>query len=97
MKYIVVALLFSTLFTGLQTAYAVVLHGQVLRRNMTPVGNAEILVKKKGGDGVKKTKTNSSGVYSIDLDPGAYTLEVNGKSFKVRISNKKKRKDLKLP
>jgi len=97
MKYLMGTIIFFVMTSYLQPLSAAVLHGQVQHRNRAPVGGIEIAVQTKNGRSVKKIRTNSSGVYSVDLDPGSYKLVVKGLEFSVRISKKKKRKDLTLP
>ncbi len=97
MRYAMGTIIFCVIQVYAHTASAGVLHGQVQHQNLAPVGGVEITATKKGEGSVKKTTTNSSGIYSIELDSGAYTLEVQGVQFEVRISDQKKRKDLKLP
>jgi uncharacterized GH25 family protein len=70
MKSLRIILLSLVCFIGLITgAIAAELRGQVLYNDGRPVPNVEVAI-----DG-KKTKTDGSGIFSIDLKPGKYTIQ----------------------
>ncbi|MBI5197128.1 MAG: hypothetical protein HZA19_00810 [Nitrospirae bacterium] len=63
--------------TGSVPAWASELFGTVWYKGQ-PLKNAEIAVKDK------KIQTNAKGYYSIQLDPGAYTLSIKLPDGKVK-------------
>jgi hypothetical protein len=83
------------LFTSLPSpVWASELFGKISYRG-NPLKNAEITVKDK------KIKTNEIGYYSVDLDPGSYTLSIKlpdgtTKEAKVDVFPQDTEKNLKL-
>jgi hypothetical protein len=68
------------LFWFCTSTIAAELRGQVLYDDGRPAPNVEVLI-----DG-EKTKTDGSGFFSIDLNPGKYTIRVGKRKTTVFLS-----------
>ncbi len=75
------------------------LSGQVLKGNGQPASNVSVrLIGPKPETQDQEEQTNKSGFYQFkNLDPGKYTVTVDGRSTEVHVFGRKTRRDLRLP
>lgn len=78
---------------------AIELTGQVLQGNGKPASNISVrLIGPKPATQEQEKQTNESGFYKFkELEPGKYTVTVNGRSTDVHVFGRKTRRDLRLP
>lgn len=91
-KYFLLVVIFSV--AGISTAWSAELFGKITYKG-APLKNAEVTVKDK------TLQTNEIGYYSVNLDPGDYTLGIklpdgSTKSEKVVVFPQDTEKNLKL-
>ena len=67
------------------------LSGKVYSKG-APVANLTVAVK--GTE--KKTKTDATGEYKFDLDPGDHTLIIRGKEYVVKVNTESTKCDIQL-
>ncbi len=67
------------------------LYGQVVYKDGRPAGYVEILVNDK-----VKSRTDSSGFYSVDLEKGVYNVSVQGISKRIFLPRKGARVDFRI-
>lgn len=75
------------------------LSGQVLNGNGQPASNIPVrLIGPKPATEEQEKRTNESGFYKFkELEPGKYTVTVDGRSTEVHVFGRKTRRDLRLP
>jgi hypothetical protein len=75
------------------------LSGQVLKGNGQPASNIPVrLIGPKPETQEQEEQTNKSGFYKFrELEPGKYTVTVDGRSTEIHVFGRKTRRDLRLP
>ncbi len=75
------------------------LSGQVLKGSGQPASDIPVrLIGPKPATQEQDQQTNKSGFYKFkDLEPGKYTVTVDGRSTEVHVFGRKTRRDLRLP